>query len=378
MRFAPDLRLRECELARELASRGPIFALDRSDALPLQPLGLTGKLAMRWKLSRCRFEILETGPVTRFRAPISASTGPPLHRISARRNEARVCQWLERFDCERVFHSSPFFFMPAKKRAVPCHFDLVDNFFDDWPETRVGSARRQFLHDAMARCDTLSACSLQLCDRVQERLKRRPEFVPNGADLDAIAAWPKARVEALRQRLGLGGRHVAVYVGNHLAAFSGMDMLLKAFAAARKHDPKLALVIVGPGEAPPRIEGVTSVGAVAASEVWDYFHLADLGVLPFSPCRLTHDALPLKVLEFGAASKPMLATPLEELKRHDFPHVRFADFDAAVWEEALLSSNTWNAPGAGLQAALQPFSWQSAAVKLEAAMGLSQRGKARA
>jgi glycosyltransferase involved in cell wall biosynthesis len=157
-----------------------------------------------------------------------------------------------------------------------------------------------------------------------------------------------------------------------------MDLLLDAFLEARKRRPELSLVLVGPGsDRKPRArdvgaaEGVHIVGPVPVEEVWDYFHAADLGVLPFSLDPGTHACLPLKVLEFGGAGKPMLATPLRELERLALPHVRFAAPDREAWRRAFLDESTYGKPDAvRLEAALRPFTWASAGDALVRAMGL--------
>jgi len=177
----------------------------------------------------------------------------------------------------------------------------------------------------------------------------------------------------------LQGKVALAYIGNHIADFDGTEMLVEAFLRARRTRPDLALLLIGPGsDRVPRArgigldQGVHVVGPVRTEEVWDYFHAADLGLLPFILEPGTHHCLPLKVLEFGAAGKPLLATPLHELQRLDFPHVRFAPYDAEAWSRALLDEITYAQPdGARLEAALRQFSWDAASVALMKAMGLS-------
>lgn len=381
MMFTPTLRIREVELALRIARRFRLVAVDRADALGAGGRDIVSKLRLRWRFARGGWDLLENGRLPRFRMPVAASTEPVLDRIAARVNERFIREALDRFSCRWVFHSSPFYFQPPApgRRAYRCHFDVVDNFFDDWPATFLGRWRRGFLRDAIRGADSLTTISLCLCDRVEELTGRRPVYVPNGAALAEIRAWPRARVGAVREHHRFEGRRVLAYIGNHFAAFDGMELLLTAFLAARKVRPDLALLLVGAGS--DRLagalglgaaDGVHVVGPVPADEVWSYFHAADLGVLPFVPLPVTHDALPLKVLEFGAAGKPMLATPLRELERLALPHVRFVPFDAAAWERALLDDATFAPPAEGpLLLALEPFSWDAVTETLLETMGLS-------
>ncbi|HZI94013.1 MAG TPA: glycosyltransferase [Patescibacteria group bacterium] len=380
MRFFDDLRTREFELARRVARDVKVIALDRSDARGWDEPHFMSKMMLRWDMLRGGWAQWDGAEVSRFRMPIVVATGPVANRVAACINERRIRVALERFNCGTVFHSHPFLFMPpvCGRRNYRVHFDLVDNFFDGWSDTIIGRSRKHFIREAMLRADTLSAISHCLCDRVEEFIGRRPIYVPNGAAVEEIRAWPAERAAAVRARHGLAGRRVLAYIGNHIADFDGTEMLVEAFLQAHKSKPDLALLLIGPGsDRVPRArglgvaDGVYVVGPVPTDEVWDYFHAADLGLLPFILAPVTHHCLPLKVLEFGAAGKPVLATPLHELQRLALPHIRFAQYDSAAWCRALLDEATYAAPDRGaLAKSLLPLSWDAATAALLKGMGL--------
>ncbi len=381
MRFFTTLRIREAELAQGVARRARIIALDRSETRGWEEPHLSSKLRLRWEMARGGWARWEDGGIARFRMPVMVGTGPLTNRFAAWLNERRISLAVDRFGCGTVFHSNPFLFLPPEsgRRSYRVHFDLVDNFFDGWPDSFVGRSRKRFLGDAMLRADSLSAISHCLCDRVEEFIGRRPEYVPNGVALDEIKAWAPERAAAARARHSLQGKMALAYIGNHIADFDGTEMLVEAFLRARNTRPDLALLLIGPGsDRVPRArgigldQGVHVVGPVRTEEIWDYFHAADLGLLPFVLEPGTHHSLPLKVLEFGAAGKPLLATPLHELKRLALPHVRFAPHDAEAWSRALLYDGTYKQPDrALLESALRLFSWDAATDALMNAMGLS-------
>jgi glycosyltransferase involved in cell wall biosynthesis len=381
MRFLDYLRIREVELARGVSKRARVIALDRSETTGWDEPMLSSKLRVRWDMALGGWGSWTDEGIERFRMPVVVATGPITNRIAAWINERRVRQAIDRFGCGTVFHSNPFLFLPPPpgRRSYRVHFDLVDNFFDGWPDTVTGLSRKRFMRDAMLRADSLSAISHCLCDRVEEFIGRRPAYVPNGAALDEIRAWPPERSAAVRARYSLQGKRVLAYIGNHVEGFDGTIMLVDAFLKARETRPDLALLLIGPGsERVPRArdlgaaQGIHVVGPVPTDEIWDYFHAADLGLLAFILEPGTHHSLPLKVLEFGAAGKPMLATPLHELKRLQLPHVRFAPYDSEAWRNALLDEATYAKPDpAILAAALSSFSWDAATEELLKVMGLS-------
>ena len=379
MRYYDDLRVREFEFARRLAKSRKLIALDCSDARGWDDPRLISKLMLRWDMARGGWRHWDDGSIPRFRMPVLVATGPVTNRIASWINERRVRQAMDKFGCGTVFHSNPFNFLPPPpgRRDYRVHFDLVDNFFDGWPDSVTGLSRKRHMREAMLQADSLSAVSHCLCDRVEEFIGRRPTYVPNGSALEEIRAWPPQRAAGVRERLGLSGRRALAYIGNHSAEFDGMKMLMTAFLQARESNPDLALLLVGPGSDRVPLsrrlgaaDGVHVVGPVATGEVWDYFHAADLGLLPFIMAPVTHHSLPLKVLEFGAAGKPLHATPLHELRRLGFPHVRFAPYDTDAWRDALLDDATYAPPDpAALSKSLVDLSWDSATAQLLKSMG---------
>ncbi|MCC6572370.1 MAG: glycosyltransferase [Planctomycetes bacterium] len=378
MLYATNIRLRELEFAKRLCARTPIFLLDRHEAVSSQEQSFAAKLRLRMRLRTGGFGVIERGPITRFRMPVTAATGPVLNRVAARRNEGRILAAMREFGCDRVFHSNQFFFLPPEQRSYRYHFDLVDNFFGEWPDTMVGASRKAFLRDFMRRADTLSTMSHTMCDKVEAFTGRRPMYLPNSADVAGIAAWPRARAGLLRDKMGLNERRVVGFIGNHTMHFDGMEMLIDAWLPAHKANPRLALMIVGPGSAKltkPRglgvEQGIHVIGPVPATEVWDYFLASDLGVHTYQPNPITNDATPLNVVEFGASGKPMLGVNLTELSRINLPHVKLLPYDAAAWTRAFLDEESFAPPDqAKLGDAMQTFSWEENSKKLATAMEL--------
>lgn len=378
MIFGRGYRVREVELAQRLAQHTQLFALDRTQAMTGQRPSLGDKLRLRVDLLRAPFELLEEGPLARFSMPVAAGTGPLLNELAAGWNERRLREALRRFDCTQVYLSSPFFFMPPRERAYRLHFDVIDNFHDQWPNTRVGRARREFHREQLRRADSVSASSLQLCDYVQRLADRPAVYIPNGAPLAEMRRVPRAEAEAIRERYGLRDRFVIGFIGNHTMPFYGMERLVRGFMQARTKRPELALLVVGPdgdralrycaGEA----DGVFVTGPVPVERVGAYFQACDAGAHPYDPRPQTHDAMALNVIEFSACNKPVLSNPLTEFQRLALPNVRFTD-GAAIrdWAAALADPASFAAfDEDALQRALQPFDWDRSADLLAGAMGL--------
>lgn len=379
MIFGQGYRVREVELAQRLTDQAGIYALDRSDTITRLRRTVGDKLRLRLELADAPFRVIEEAALTRFQMPIASGIGPWSNRVAAAWNERRLRKALQKFRCDKVYLSTPFFFLPPERRDYKLHFDVIDNFHDHWDNTRVGRARREFHAEQLRRADTVSASSLQLCDYVQRLSGRQAVYIPNGAPLAEMRGVADHDVAAIRQRFSLDGRYTIGFIGNHTQDYYGMERVVRAFALAHKKRPELALLVVGPdgdsalkyceGEA----DGVLIVGSVSPNDVPAYFHACDAGVHPYDLRPQTHDAMALNVIEFSAAEKPVLSNPFKEFRRLALPNVRFTNSDSiGDWADALMnpeSFGTFDKPA--LRERIADFDWEQSGQKLGATMGLT-------
>lgn len=170
-----------------------------------------------------------------------------------------------------------------------------------------------------------------------------------------------AAAERLRAELGLQrAQRVVLYSGN-LAGYQGMALLLDAFERARHIRPELVLVCVG---ATPRdLAGkgrreyldrphVHVVARQPRSKMPDYLRLADFLVLP----RVAAENVPLKLFDYMAAGKPIIATrgPAHE-PLLDSTRAFMSDPNAQSFAAALLRACESPARAALLAAAAQSY-----------------------
>jgi len=133
----------------------------------------------------------------------------------------------------------------------------------------------------------------------------------------ALPSATREEAEALRQDLGLApGRPVVLYCGT-FQAYQGLSELLAAIPHVRAEMPEVAFVLVGADET-----GGTTVGRAHADLVREgalrvvkrqprekiplFLALADVLVSP----RAYGDNLPLKIFDYLAAGKPIVATDI--------------------------------------------------------------------
>jgi len=145
-------------------------------------------------------------------------------------------------------------------------------------------------------------------------------WAPVGADPEEF--HPQCSAVLPRQRWGLNGATV-LYVGQ-LHGGQYVELVLKAAALTQQEIPSVRVLIVGDGyqrrelerlAAELKLSCVTFVGAVPREEVPAYVAAADVCVAAFEANPVTECKSPLKIAEYLAAGKPIVASDVGEVSR---------------------------------------------------------------
>jgi glycosyltransferase involved in cell wall biosynthesis len=205
-------------------------------------------------------------------------------------------------------------------RALLC-YDCADEF-SAMPNAPSGIAREeaQLLREA----DLVFVSSRQLLE-AKRALRPALHLVPNAADYDHFARPAQPAPE-----LGKMARPIIGYVGS-LAPW--VDYELLGFVARAR--PGWSLALVGPIEgdvsALRGLKNVHLLGRRPYRRLPCYVQGFDVALIPFQVDRLTRHVNPVKLYEYLAAGKPVVATRLPELEA--FSHlVRVADSQAEFLE----------------------------------------------
>ena len=167
----------------------------------------------------------------------------------------------------------------------------------------------------VSRSDLVIASSEVLRD---DKARRNPNsyFVPNAADVELFnqaLSWTEPEPADLRSlprpRVG--------FIGNIEYRF---DAALVRYAA--EHLPEWSFVLIGPlqdgypdVEALRHLPNVRFLGLKARAELPAYLAGLDVTMIPYRMNRLTDGIYPLKVHEYLAAGKPVVATPLPSMRQ---------------------------------------------------------------
>lgn len=205
---------------------------------------------------------------------------------------------------------------------------------DDYPEQAGPDRRRRQLairgdEQAASRSRLVFATTSPLRDR-HRRLNPQTHLVPNAADYPHFAPASDPRF-ASEEVAGLA-RPVVGFAGNFSGSKIDFD-LLEGLAAGR---PDWTLLLIGPARPELRerlarlstLPNVHWLGPKPYEELPRYIAAFDIGLIPYESNDYTRSCFPLKLYEYLAAGKPVVATGLPELAGME-PDVAVVAGDAA-------------------------------------------------
>jgi len=257
----------------------------------------------------------------------------------------------------------------------PHGFTYGYHFLDLQEATEHPGWRRRFarhVDEEVGKAAFLTACSPGLVEWVERRFHRRAVWIPNGTTVEAFRHPDWHRVEALRQRYGLVGQYVYGVIGN-IGPWMGVTNLIASFRRMAASMPDAVLLIVGPViDAQVKVAAAKSpqvklTGWVPFEELVDHFFLVDTAILPNPSSEYQHHSFHAKVIEYTAARKIVVSTPLREVERLGWPNILTAEVGSLAWEDALRKARSlsWNPQWDRL---VEPYDWRRIAAKLQLVM----------
>jgi glycosyltransferase involved in cell wall biosynthesis len=144
----------------------------------------------------------------------------------------------------------------------------------------------------------------------------RITYLPHGFDRLRFANPSSAEVDDLREKLGIKGKQVIIYVGSMSLGSHAVDLLLDAFAIFKQSHPESILVLVGGGEDYDVLRNKTHemgldstvifCGRVPANEAPIYYQLGNVSIDPIPDNPSGRASLSLKMIETWASGIPLI------------------------------------------------------------------------
>lgn len=255
-------------------------------------------------------------------------------------NTMQLSALIRYLNLDIVLNGSNFLYLFPSNGAIYCYD------FRDVPVTESESWWFRTVVPLLLRRETRKA---HLVTAVSRRLSEYLErlygvdvwYLPNGMYLSAFCSVSEAEIDAARRRYGLQGKFVIGYIGN-FGKWAGLDFAVQVFEEFQRDINNAALFIVGPGEEVERCrkiyasEDIVFTGGIDRVDVYRYFRCMDVGILSSPLAGFRDYSFPIKVIEYSAAKKMVVSTPVDELKRINLPNVYFAEYGSVEqWVDAL-------------------------------------------
>jgi len=276
--------------------------------------------------------------------------------------------------------------LTARRRGVPLVIELNGNIVREIDAIGIAMSDTQrrigrwITRRTLLAADHVVVVSDALNRELVERLRIPPNritTVVNGVDVE-LFSHARDTLE-VRRRYELGRGPLVTFVGS-FQPWHGVDALVGAFGAVHRRYPEARLLLVGDGEGRENVvaqlrtttyaDRVVLTGRMLPAQVADIVLASDAVVAPYA---YRHDDIvgtPLKLMEYMAAGKAIVATTahIHEIVEHGRTGLRVepasADALAAgiltVLDDAHLRARLGNAA----RAHVQQFSWDAVVQKL--------------
>ena len=256
-------------------------------------------------------------------------------------------------------------------------YDYIDHIDERITGVNTDATRRLFEYVSSATIDVAVASASQLRDALASKVAPKPvSYVPNGVDVEFyersmqidLAPPPELR-EHIRS-----GRPMIGYFGA-IASWLCGDLVREA-AALR---PDWIFLFIGPryqdGENPlPVARNVINIPPVDYRILPQYGRWFDIGMIPFASGPITRTTSPLKLFEYLALRKPVVAHA-EMLECHGIADVFLFDTPGALVHacETALSITRDNAASEARREAAATADWQLRAASFLSAITAPQQ-----
>ncbi len=260
-------------------------------------------------------------------------------------------QWLDEKPLAAIVEFPLPDFLPLIQTVREHRGRVIYDLLDPWDTSLGGNwYTREIEDEIIAASDVLVATAAPLVERLQAQSGRAVALLPNAVNLrlfDACQTYerPADMPEA---------EWTALYTGALWGEWFDWDLLV---AIAQRY-PNAAVVVIGDycGQCKARPPNLRFLGLKPQRDLPAYLDHSDVAFIPWKINAITNATSPLKVYEYLAMGKPVVAPAIEPLRR--LPGV-FLAHDAVEFLARLEQARTLPIPSMEVAGFIAANNWQA-------------------
>ena len=210
----------------------------------------------------------------------------------------------------------------AKKANIPFIYYWIDVLHRLIPEKHFQALGKYLEKTTIGNSSRVITINHKLKDFVENLGAKKTEVIGAGIDLKKFD--PTLDGSPIRQKYGINDNEVVLFFMGFLYHFAGLKEV--ALKLVNKEYENLKLLIIGEGDAYLDLENIVKThdlsnkvliaGKKSYSEITDYLAASDICILPAYPDEeIMQDIVPIKLYEYMAMGKPVIATDLPGISR---------------------------------------------------------------
>jgi glycogen(starch) synthase len=220
----------------------------------------------------------------------------------------------------------------AHRLGVPIVLEINGDLVEEWQQIGIQWSKMQerIVHFITRHTYRQSTHLVAVGETIRQRLIQRWGLAPshvsvvtNGAEIDLFLS-PASETASTRARYGIGEGPVIIFTGS-FQPWHGVDLILEGFRQLADAMPQAQMVFVGDGQLRPELaqnvkalgleQRIVFTGRVPHTEVARLLHLADVAVIYQRTSAAEIVETPLKLFEYMAAGKAIIAPAVPNMQR---------------------------------------------------------------
>lgn len=212
--------------------------------------------------------------------------------------------------------------LQAKRNNIPFVYYLLDHLHRLLPNKPLQIIAKQFEKMNLTNADHILVLNKGLKDYVADIGGdiNKVSIVPSGIDFDKFN--PQIDGSYIRDRYGIKKDEILLFFMGWIYSFSGMKEVSESLST---YNEKIKLMIVGDGDLYKALlrmkfekdldSRLILTGKIPFDEIPKHIAAADICLLPAYKNEIMMNIVPIKIYEYMAMGKPIIATNLPGLKK---------------------------------------------------------------